>query len=505
MFLQTNCLKFLYEFNYYIILGTTCNNSTTTQITSGNRNELVTQATTTLPPSPNPIIFTEIVNLNSSLQAPDTSVSNNNINCNFSNGCQPQSSSTTSRPFAISFSFSPLFGSIQQPTQTEASLGTERVSEDVDYLVESDELPAPGLGENFINEVYRLDNNETASSPFPARIQKTEASQNATTTEQPKTVGKEETTEDIKEVVNALRGLIQLLNTTDKGRKKLENLKKKLYVKSKPSKAKHFIKVENVLLGQGTKHTQSLMQQPPNHNLLYTKEYYGQDKAASISQELINPSQSMNSKYTETLRSTIPPHLVPLGPDAQPLINPDGTLYDQINVKGGSNSQMFSYLNNIAVTTSSPILTSIISSTTLVATTESEDKDMITTMIDSVRDLPMDTKRHMLANMMFMVPMAALTMAAAGIPHLAIAPLATLIPGFLFAAFTETNPAPRTEDDTVNSQSHSHGSMSGSHQVGHPPRTGISGLINGLREFYSQSRENQTLHINTGNILHHHG
>ena len=140
---------------------------------------------------------------------------------------------------------------------------------------------------------------------------------------------------------------------------------------------------------------------------------------------------------------------------------------------------------------------------------------MITSMIDTVRDLPMDTKRHMLANMMFGVPMAAITMAAAGVPHLAIAPLATIIPGFLFAAFTDTNPDPRAEGHGHGGhghgqgQGHGHGhgpeTREGEDAVGQPPQHGLAGLIAGLRQFYTHRRENMTLHIATDNSHRQHG
>ena len=120
---------------------------------------------------------------------------------------------------------------------------------------------------------------------------------------------------------------------------------------------------------------------------------------------------------------------------------------------------------------------------------------MITRTIDMIHDMPMDTKRHMLANMIVGVPMAALTMAALGLPTLAIAPLATVVPGFVFAAFTEVNNQPAshsTEDRFAN---------------GTRRRHGLSGLIAALRDFNAHRRENQTLHIRhgTSDNHHHHG
>ena len=69
-----------------------------------------------------------------------------------------------------------------------------------------------------------------------------------------------------------------------------------------------------------------------------------------------------------------------------------------------------------------------------------DDRDMITRAVNMMRELPMDTRHCMLAGMVFTVPVAAVTMAAVGVPSMLIAPLATVIPGFLFSAFTETDP-----------------------------------------------------------------
>jgi hypothetical protein len=130
--------------------------------------------------------------------------------------------------------------------------------------------------------------------------------------------------------------------------------------------------------------------------------------------------------------------------------------------------------------------------------------------------------------MMFGVPMAAITMAAAGVPHLAIAPLATLIPGFLFAAFTDTNPMPRAEDPHGGHHGHNHGHGHNNAHGGHGhdtgleregsghhdgqgesgtqfPQRGLAGLIAGLRQLYTHRRQDQTLHIVTDNAHGHQG
>ena len=64
----------------------------------------------------------------------------------------------------------------------------------------------------------------------------------------------------------------------------------------------------------------------------------------------------------------------------------------------------------------------------------------------------------------------------------AIAPLATVIPGFIFAAFTDVNGGHRHRDR----DRFSNGTLR---------RNGLSGLIAALREYNANRRENQTLHI----------
>ena len=77
----------------------------------------------------------------------------------------------------------------------------------------------------------------------------------------------------------------------------------------------------------------------------------------------------------------------------------------------------------------------------------------------------------MMAGMMFAMPMAVSTLATAGVPTLMIAPLAALIPSFLFAAFTETDQQP------AQSESHGH-------------RTGLAGLIDAVRVFRTRNNTN---------------
>ena len=72
---------------------------------------------------------------------------------------------------------------------------------------------------------------------------------------------------------------------------------------------------------------------------------------------------------------------------------------------------------------------------------------------------------------------------------LAIAPLATVLPGFIFAAFTDVNPP-----DSQDPNRFANGTLR---------RHGLSGLLSAIREFNANRRHNQTLHITSDN--HHHG
>ena len=544
----------------------------------------------------------------------------------------------SSNPFVPGFrvSISPLFSSFNRPTQAEEVLGTHTLSEDhhQDVAEEEEELPEKGLGDDFINEVYRLENEEDNfgnrnSVQFNSnnkdnrynrdkyndrtnsnerytnnnyqynnnRYSSDENSDGYNNNNYPNSnnrysdekddryssnknndgyrgnnnndrygskkrkensnsnvvnqANKDTQSEDIKDVVSALRGLISLLSSTEQGRKRLNKIRHKLHLTPSSLKFPSNIQVADIILGDPVtaQHTvthqhvgagpfssnqlsgmgsSDLLVNPlsnldgPSNQLskpsLFSNKLSSQNVQQFSNQQWSSQDLQKFSAFSASIRDevTIPPHLIPLGPDGRPLVSPDGSFLNKPNYQGGHTKleHMFPYLTT--TTTFSPIVNTTEddpkkkkkrnkSKRKKNKNKENEDddedeKDIMTTMIDTVRDLPMDTKRHMMANMMFFVPMAALSMAAAGVPSLAIAPLATLIPGFLFAAFTETN-----SDPTRRTGAHRHGhrqrnTTDGGHG-GHGG--GLSGLISGLRNFYANRRENQTLQIVTD--PHHHG
>ena len=401
------------------------------------------------------------------------------------------------------------------------------------------ELPTVGLGDDFINEVYQLD--EAGRDKFVILRGEDQQPKNnlrrnnnklglATAEVYRETnpsggIKQTEVGEDIKEVLEALRGLVHILNTTSQGKRGPQGLARR---KKRPQQATGTTyQVKDILLdGDAFSRIQSVrlpgLEQPV---LLSAKQVPSPILQHGDNKNLDNNFNSSRRNASDSpSTTTIPPHLIPLGPDGRPILNPDGSLVASGHVSAGQHqlSQMFPYLSNsspVAATTTAAAVASGLDNATHAAESgqnkTAEHKDMITSMIDTVRDLPMDTKRHMLANMMFGVPMAAITMAAAGVPHLAIAPLATIIPGFLFAAFTDTNPDPRAEGHGHGGhghgqgQGHGHGhgpeTREGEDAVGQPPQHGLAGLIAGLRQFYTHRRENMTLHIATDNSHRQHG
>ena len=187
------------------------------------------------------------------------------------------------------------------------------------------------------------------------------------------------------------------------------------------------------------------------------------------------------------LKTTIPPHLIPLGPEGTPLLNPDGSPTNNLVLtdhKAGGITDIFPFLSQDQQHLHQIPLVNLAQNIT-----EADNRDFFTKSVNMVRELPMDTRRRMLAGMMMGVPMAALTMATLGAPTVAIAPMALAIPGFLFAAFTETNP--------------SHISRQGQGHHHHPPRRGIAGLIDAVRDF-RRSQNNATLPSSSTDTEHHH-
>ena len=346
------------------------------------------------------------------------------------------------------------------------------------------ELPQAGLGSDFKNEVYRED---STTARVPLTSQKRDRDRVA---EIPP--DRSESGEDIRDVVNALRGLIQLLNSTEQGRKRLQKVKHKLYDVRPGSQGRNRPQVKDIILPVN-QFLPNYKKAPVNDPVIFKKSPYGDNQTPVRNQEKSG--------------TTIPPHLIPLGPDGRPLIRPNGRPVLGPNFDNNNLNKAFPYLATIPTTTVAPTTTLDPANNT---DTKEDRKDMMTALIDTVKELPMTTRRHMLANMMMGVPMAALTMAAAGAPSLAIAPLAMVIPGFLFTAFLETDGHGHGGgghghgDEGHGHGDGGHGHGGGDHGDGdaatrdRPPRRGISGLISGLREFYSHNRDNQTLRIRTG-------
>ena len=240
----------------------------------------------------------------------------------------------------------------------------------------------------------------------------------------------------------------------------------------------------------------------------------GENIYFNLKKRLPSPSIYANAPTNKTsvIGTTIPPHLIPLGPDGTPLVKPDGSFVAQgLSGQNSHLSQMFPYLKEKdSFTTRAPPLRT--SRATEASTRrgkvndeddddEEEHKDMFTSAIEMMRDLPMDTKRHMLGGMMFTVPMAAVTMAAAGMPHMAIAPLATVIPTFLFAAFMDVNPQRNGDHGHHGHHGHHGGHVTRIGNDTEHTRHGLSGLISALRHFNAHRRENQTISITTGNRM----
>ena len=194
-------------------------------------------------------------------------------------------------------------------------------------------------------------------------------------------------------------------------------------------------------------------------------------------------------------RSTIPPHLIPLGPDGEPLLNSDGSPV----IRNGAPSLVLGNNNQQQISDIFPFLKAEnqhlhqLANRPPLNDSNIDTRDFLSRTINMVRDLPMDTRRQMLAGLMMGLPMSALTLATLGAPTMAIAPLALAIPGFLFAGFTETNPSTRSGGGGhghhglhgLHGRHGQHGGGHGAHggHGGHHRRRGIAGLIDAVREF----------------------
>ena len=173
------------------------------------------------------------------------------------------------------------------------------------------------------------------------------------------------------------------------------------------------------------------------------------------------PIQQNSGQQSKT---TIPPHLIPLGPDGLPLLNSDGTPV----IRNGSPSLILGSNNQQQLSEIFPFLKPEnqhlhqLAYTPPTNNTEVDNRDFLSRAINVIHDLPMDTRRRVLAGMMMGLPMTALTLATLGAPTMAIAPMALAIPGFLMAGFTETNPN-RSRHGGHGHGGHHHGAAHGRH------------------------------------------
>ena len=219
------------------------------------------------------------------------------------------------------------------------------------------------------------------------------------------------------------------------------------------------------------------------------------------------PIQQNSGQQSKT---TIPPHLIPLGPDGLPLLNSDGTPV----IRNGSPSLILGSNNQQQLSEIFPFLKPEnqhlhqLAYTPPTNNTEVDNRDFLSRAINVIHDLPMDTRRRVLAGMMMGLPMTALTLATLGAPTMAIAPMALAIPGFLMAGFTETNPN-RSRHGGHGHGGHHHGAAHGRHgahgahggshggvtsdgvHFGISRRRGLAGLIDAARQF---QRAHNTAH-----------
>ena len=377
-----------------------------------------------------------------------------NLNCDRTNGCPtlipPQDRSTTTlrttRPPVFRVSISPLFGNIRSGnSEEETSSGIQETKNEVREKLlanaasinseATNELPLRGLGDDYVNEVYELDaptsfsksqGNRVATIGDNSgvinrnRISATSGFDRVAAIPPVETGGRGDTAEDLKSVVKALTGLLQLLNST--GRRKTNDQTVNL---TQPFGLGHLggkrYPVKNIIFDEDATFSKIKSQNVMDGDIIY----YNIKKNLPSPQYQNIQSQSISKIDT----TTIPPHLIPLGSDGSPLVEPDGTFispgkYGQRNQM----SQMFPYLaDKNSYTTRAPAKTTTVSIDLNTTSTSHADgsnnnitdnRDMITRTIDMIHAMPMSTKRHMLANMVVGVPMAAITMVAAGLPPL---------------------------------------------------------------------------------------
>ena len=378
-----------------------------------------------------------------------------NLNCDRTNGCPtlipPQDRITTTqrttRAPAFRVSISPLFGNIRSGnSEEETSSGVQETRNEVrEHLlanaasIKSDatnELPLRGLGDDYVNEIYELDAPTSFSKSVPQRNRVASIGENSgdsgdnrvsaitssdrVATIPPVTAGDtgDNTAEDLKSIVKALSGLLQLLNNT--GRRKTNDQSVNL---TQPFGLGHLggkrYPVKNIIFDEDATFSKIKSQKVMDGDIIYF----------NVKKNLPSPQYHNFQSHSipDISDTTIPPHLIPLGSDGSPLVEPDGTFISP-GKHGQRNqmSQMFPYLSNRkSYTTRAPAkttTTATIVPNTATSTADShnntDNRDMITRTIDMIHAMPMSTKRHMLANMVVGVPMAAITMVAAGLPAL---------------------------------------------------------------------------------------
>ena len=380
-----------------------------------------------------------------------------NLNCDRTNGCPtlipPQdrlsTTQTTTRAPVFRVSISPLFGNIRSGnSEEETSSGIQEQNNQVreKLLANSaslnneatDELPLRGLGDDYVNEVYELDSPTSFSRPaaqgnrvatigsdrgvLPAdRVAAVSGSRDRVADIPPVQSDGDApaaTAEDLKSIVQALSGLIQLLNNT--GRRNTKNQNSNL---TQPFGLGHLggkrYPVKNIIFDEDATFSKIKSQNVMDGDIIY----YNIKKNLPSPQYHNIRSHSISNIDT----TTIPPHLIPLGSDGSPLVEPNGSFISSSSY-GQRNklSQMFPYLSDKkSYTTTIPDTTTSMPTIGLNSTVSpvdssnnTDNRDMITRTIDMIQAMPMSTRRHMLANMVVGVPMAAITMVAAGLPPL---------------------------------------------------------------------------------------
>ena len=181
-------------------------------------------------------------------------------------------------------------------------LETGEQAGEAELIDEIFELPQAGLGSDFKNEVYRED---STTARAPLNSQNRDRDRVAQIPPE-----RSESGEDIRDVVNALRGLIQLLNSTEQGRQRLQKVKHKLYDVRPGSQGRNRPQVKDIILPVNQFLPNYQKKAPDNDPFIFRKSPYGDNQAPV--------------RNRETSGTTIPPHLIPLGPDGRPLIRPNG-------------------------------------------------------------------------------------------------------------------------------------------------------------------------------------